>query len=100
MRASCFAALSTSLLVCINLLKGIRHETPRLAVLKSKDDTWPSCACRYFEADKNGADASLLDLKPGVLSADLRAALGGLASTDPPPWLHRMRALGYPPGYM
>ena len=34
-----------------------------------------------------------------MLSAELRMALGGLASTDPPPWLHRMRALGYPPGY-
>ncbi len=35
-----------------------------------------------------------------MLSADLRMALGGLASADPPPWLHRMRELGYPPGYM
>lgn len=27
-------------------------------------------------------------------------ALGCLGSADPPPWLHRMRDLGYPPGYM
>ncbi|CAL5228592.1 g11752 [Coccomyxa viridis] len=51
---------------------------------------------RYFTA----APDEFADLRPGVLSADLRMALGGLASADPPPWLHRMRELGYPPGYM
>ena len=54
------------------------------------------CCCRYFE----GAAEEFEDLKPGVLSAELCMALGGLCSTDPPPWLDRMRLLGYPPGYM
>ena len=56
--------------------------------------------CRYFEGAKKGVSSNVSDLKPGVLSAELRAALGGLSATDPPPWLHRMRALGYPTGYM
>ena len=56
----------------------------------------PHCPHRYFTA----ASEEFAGLKPGVLSAELRMALGALASTDPPPWLHRMRELGYPPGYM
>ena len=36
---------------------------------------------------------------PGQLSSELRAALGILPSA-PPPWLARMRRLGYPPGYI
>ena len=55
--------------------------------------SWPR---RYFTA----APEEFADLQPGMLSAELRAALGDLGSADPPPWLHRMRALGYPPGYM
>ncbi|CAI5978618.1 unnamed protein product, partial [Closterium sp. NIES-65] len=47
-------------------------------------------------------------LVPGVLSAELRAAMGiGVSGSacvrwdrDPPPWLRRMRELGYPPGYL
>lgn len=35
---------------------------------------------------------------PGVLSPDLRQALG-IGPRDPPPWLHAMRALGIPPAY-
>ena len=53
-------------------------------------------SCRYFK----DADEEFSDLKPGMLSAELRVALGGLASRDPPPWLQRMRAMGYPPGYV
>ena len=36
---------------------------------------------------------------PGQLSAELRAALG-ISPMAPPPWLARMRRLGYPPGYV
>lgn len=36
---------------------------------------------------------------PGQLSAELRAALG-ISPSAPPPWLARMRRLGYPPGYV
>lgn len=47
---------------------------------------------RYFDAPE-AAHA------PGVLSAELRALLG-IGPADPPPYLRRMRELGYPPGYM
>ena len=36
---------------------------------------------------------------PGQLSAELRAALD-ISASAPPPWLARMRRLGYPPGYI
>ena len=39
------------------------------------------------------------EVVPGQLSAELRAALG-ISELAPPPWLARMRRLGYPPGYM
>lgn len=32
------------------------------------------------------------------MTAELRSALG-LQPEDPPPWLYKMRILGYPPGY-
>ena len=47
---------------------------------------------RYFDAPE-AAHA------PGVLSAELRALLG-IGPADPPPYLRRMRELGYPPGYV
>ncbi|EIE20125.1 hypothetical protein COCSUDRAFT_44093 [Coccomyxa subellipsoidea C-169] len=56
-----------------------------------------SVSGRYFlEASAAGAEFS--DLQPGVLSEELRAAMG-LKPEDPPPWLFRMRQMGYPPGY-
>lgn len=52
---------------------------------------------RYFAP--SGADtAEFSDLKPGVLSEELQTAMG-LRPEDPPPWLFRMRQMGYPPGY-
>ena len=47
---------------------------------------------RYFDAPE-AAHA------PGVLSTELRALLG-IGPADPPPYLRRMRELGYPPGYV
>ena len=47
---------------------------------------------RYFDAPEAAHT-------PGVLSAELRALLG-IGPADPPPYLRRMRELGYPPGYM
>lgn len=38
-------------------------------------------------------------IAPGCLSPELRAALG-VSESAPPPWLARMRKLGYPPGYL
>lgn len=46
-----------------------------------------------------GATAEASGLAPGCLSAELRAALG-IPESAPPPWLARMRKLGYPPGYL
>ena len=58
-----------------------------------------SCVCRYFlQAPGVQQGEEFEGLRPGVLSGELLDALG-LKSTDPPPWLHRMRQLGYPPGY-
>ncbi|GAQ77885.1 hypothetical protein KFL_000050220 [Klebsormidium nitens] len=48
---------------------------------------------RYFEGGRYD------DLKPGQLTGPLREALG-IQPDDPPPWLHRMRELGYPPAYL
>lgn len=45
------------------------------------------------------ADSNADDVAPGVLSSGLRAALG-IAAAAPPPWLARMKLLGYPPGYL
>ena len=48
---------------------------------------------RYFDAPTSSS------ARPGMLSAELRAQLG-IGPNDPPPFLARMQALGYPPGYM
>ncbi|XP_019093174.1 PREDICTED: uncharacterized protein LOC104750515 isoform X2 [Camelina sativa] len=50
---------------------------------------------RYYESPQ----VSKYDgLKPGSLDPETRQLLG-LKELDPPPWLHRMREIGYPPGY-
>jgi len=51
---------------------------------------------RYFDAPPASASAAA---KPGVLSVELRALLR-IGELDPPPFLHRMQNLGYPPGYL
>ena len=38
------------------------------------------------------------DLKPGVLSGELRRALG-MSENSPPPWLINMQRYGPPPSY-
>jgi hypothetical protein len=56
-------------------------------------------AGRYFlQSGGEGRDSEFEGLKPGEISGELREALG-LCGADPPPWLWRMRRLGYPPGY-
>jgi zinc finger CCHC domain-containing protein 8 len=47
---------------------------------------------RYYE-DKEA------EIQPGKISAELRAALS-LAENDIPIWIYRMRAIGYPPGWL
>ncbi|XP_051117637.1 uncharacterized protein LOC127242217 [Andrographis paniculata] len=51
---------------------------------------------RYYQSPKVGKYDGLI---PGVLHAETREALG-IGKLDPPPWLNRMRELGYPPGYL
>ncbi|KAK8520150.1 hypothetical protein V6N12_004111 [Hibiscus sabdariffa] len=53
-------------------------------------------AIRYYQSSQAG---KYDDLKPGVLGAETRELLG-LGEFDPPPWLNRMREIGYPPGYL
>lgn len=50
---------------------------------------------RYYQKTPGKFD----DLKAGVLGPETRQCLG-IGENDPPPWLHRMRELGYPPGYL
>lgn len=49
---------------------------------------------RYYESCSSGEE-----IKPGKISAELRAALN-IAENDIPLWVYRMRALGYPPGWL
>ena len=56
------------------------------------------CWSRYFLSAAEDSRSEFADLRPGQLSGDMRAALG-LGPLDPPPWLQRMRELGYPPGW-
>ncbi|XP_025014350.1 uncharacterized protein LOC8277324 isoform X1 [Ricinus communis] len=51
---------------------------------------------RYYQSSSGGKYEGL---KPGSLDAETRRLLG-LGELDPPPWLNRMRELGYPPGYL
>uniref|UniRef100_A0A0D9XDA4 CCHC-type domain-containing protein n=1 Tax=Leersia perrieri TaxID=77586 RepID=A0A0D9XDA4_9ORYZ len=50
---------------------------------------------RYYQKTPGKFD----DLRAGVLGPETRECLG-IGEDDPPPWLHRMRELGYPPGYL
>lgn len=44
-------------------------------------------------------DSSETEIKPGKISAELREALN-IPENDLPIWIYRMRALGYPPGWL
>ncbi|VFQ68490.1 unnamed protein product [Cuscuta campestris] len=50
---------------------------------------------RYYQTSQKGKYDGL---SPGFLDSETRKLLG-LGELDPPPWLHRMREIGYPPGY-
>ncbi|XP_047959582.1 zinc finger CCHC domain-containing protein 8 [Salvia hispanica] len=51
---------------------------------------------RYYQTSRGGKYDGLT---PGVLNGETKKALG-LGDLDPPPWLKRMREIGYPPGYL
>ncbi|KAJ7971186.1 Zinc finger CCHC domain-containing protein 8 [Quillaja saponaria] len=51
---------------------------------------------RYYQ---NPSGGKYDGLRAGALDAETRQLLG-LGERDPPPWLNRMREMGYPPGYL
>ncbi|KAL5725975.1 hypothetical protein ACHQM5_009051 [Ranunculus cassubicifolius] len=53
-------------------------------------------ATRYYQDSPGG---KFDGLKPGALGSEVRKALC-IGELDPPPWLQRMREIGYPPGYL
>ena len=59
------------------------------------------CLYRYYANPAAGIHAGSeenLGLQAGQLADETREALG-LGPLDPPPWLDKMRQLGYPPMY-
>lgn len=50
---------------------------------------------RYYESLNSDGN----EIRPGKISAELREALN-IPSNDIPIWIYRMRALGYPPGWL
>lgn len=65
---------------------------------KSKRNQNPSSRnpSRYYQESVGGKYDGL---RPGCLDVETRQLLG-LGEFDPPPWLNRMREIGYPPGYL
>ncbi|KAF8047968.1 hypothetical protein N665_2748s0001 [Sinapis alba] len=63
---------------------------------KSKRNQSSRLPSRYYKCAQGGKYDGL---KPGSLDPETRQLLG-LGELDPPPWLHRMREIGYPPGYL
>ncbi|XP_068643959.1 uncharacterized protein [Aristolochia californica] len=64
--------------------------------LKRNPTLGPRCPTRYYQ---NSPGGKFDGLKPGVLGAETRQCLG-IGELDPPPWVNRMRQIGYPPGYL
>ncbi|KNA09159.1 hypothetical protein SOVF_155970 [Spinacia oleracea] len=63
---------------------------------KKNQNGRPRAQARYYQESPGG---KFDGLKPGALSTETRKLLG-LGELDPPPWLNRMRELGYPLGYL
>lgn len=63
---------------------------------KKNQNAGPRVPTRYYQESPGG---KFDGLKPGGLSSETRKLLG-IGELDPPPWLNRMRELGYPPGYL
>ncbi|XP_074591959.1 uncharacterized protein LOC141847773 [Curcuma longa] len=61
----------------------------------SKRNPTDRAQVRYYQKTTGKFD----DLCAGVLGAETRRCLG-IGENDPPPWLHRMQEIGYPPGYL
>ncbi|XP_058088818.1 uncharacterized protein LOC131235597 isoform X2 [Magnolia sinica] len=63
---------------------------------KRNPTSGPRLPTRYYQ---NSPGGKFEGLRPGVLGAETRQCLG-IGELDPPPWLNRMREIGYPPGYL
>ncbi|XVF25231.1 hypothetical protein REPUB_Repub13aG0195400 [Reevesia pubescens] len=96
----CFncGSYSHSLKLCPKPRDNAAVNTARKHRYKSKlnKNTVSRSAIRYYQNSQGGKYDYL---KPGVLGAETRQLLG-LGEFDPPPWLNRMREIGYPPGYL
>ncbi|XVF63182.1 hypothetical protein PTKIN_Ptkin09bG0067600 [Pterospermum kingtungense] len=96
----CFncGSYSHSLKQCPKPRDNVAVNTARKQHQKSKhnQNTASRSAIRYYQNSQGG---KYDDLKPGVLGPETRQLLG-LGEFDPPPWLNRMREIGYPPGYL
>ncbi|CAN0916298.1 Zinc finger CCHC domain-containing protein 8 [Linum grandiflorum] len=68
----------------------------RQHMAKRNQNSHSRSSIRYYQSSSSGKYDGL---KPGTLDAETRTLLG-LRELDPPPWLNRMRELGYPPGYL
>ncbi|CAJ1964641.1 unnamed protein product, partial [Sphenostylis stenocarpa] len=67
-----------------------QHKSRRNQSSSSRNPT------RYYQ---NSPAGKYDGLRPGALD-DVTRQLLGLGELDPPPWLNRMREIGYPPGYL
>ncbi|KAG7604212.1 putative transcription factor interactor and regulator CCHC(Zn) family [Arabidopsis thaliana] len=63
---------------------------------RNQNSSGPRLPSRYYQKNQTGKYDGL---KPGTLDAETRQLLN-LGELDPPPWLNRMREIGYPPGYL
>ncbi|KAK4368445.1 hypothetical protein RND71_012237 [Anisodus tanguticus] len=67
-----------------------QHKSRRNQSASSRNPT------RYYQDSPRGKYDGL---RPGALDSETRKLLG-LGELDPPPWINRMREMGYPPGYL
>lgn len=67
-----------------------QHKSRRNQSASSRNPT------RYYQDSPRGKYDGL---RPGALDSETRKLLG-LGELDPPPWINRMRQMGYPPGYL
>ncbi|GFU26795.1 zinc finger CCHC domain-containing protein 8 [Nephila pilipes] len=83
---------------CFNCLgchhmKDCPEKIDRLKVAANKKDLLMENTARYHEEERKNS------VKPGTLSFTARQALG-LKDNQLPPYIYKMRVIGYPPGWM
>ncbi|GFY37799.1 zinc finger CCHC domain-containing protein 8 [Trichonephila inaurata madagascariensis] len=83
---------------CFNCLgdhhmKDCPEKIDRLKVAANRKDLLVENSARYHEEEMKNS------VKPGILSNETRQALG-LKDNQLPPYVYRMRVIGYPPGWL